>query len=199
MRALACALALAAAPKGAAPWPLTASELDGQAATVNPRIDDTPPCTAKNATVELRLFARVKEGPQLRLTVKNCTAKVVKLLHDSDLQPSHLELKSKLKAPFDRRSQKKFDNTVRLRSFLTLEPGQERLLMDQKLQREGDGYALQWGPFEYSEIPLGKQTLHAVLDAWLDAARDDESGKQVKVESAAVGSFKSNDVTISLP
>ena len=198
MRALACALALAAAPKGAV-WPLTASELEGEAATVNPRIDDTPPCAAKNAPVELRLFARVKEGPQLRLTVKNCTAKVVKLLHDSDLQPSHLEFKSKLKAPFDRRSQKKFDNTVRLRSFLTLEPGQERLLMDQKFQREGEGYGLLWGPFEYAELPLGKQSLHAVLDAWLDAARDDDSGKQVKVDSAAVGSFKSNDVTIALP
>jgi hypothetical protein len=197
MRALVCALALAAAPKQSA-WPLTASELEGESANNNPRIDDSPPCTGK-LPVELRLFARVKDGPQVRLTVKNCTGKAVKLLHDVDLQPSRVDFKAKLKAPFDERWRRKFDNTVRTRSFLNLEPGTERLLMDEKLKREGEGYALRWGPFEYEAIPLGKQTLHAVLDAWLDSAIDEESGKSVKVENAAVGSFKSNDVTIALP
>jgi hypothetical protein len=135
MRALLGALLLVAAPKPSA-WPLTASELEGESPNNNPRIDDSAPCSGKNP-IELRLFARVKDGPQLRLTVKNCTGKAVKLLHDVDLQPSRVEFKAKLKAPFDERSRRKFDNTVRTRAFVSLEPGTERLLMDEKLKREG--------------------------------------------------------------
>jgi hypothetical protein len=193
--ALLCAL-LAAAPVRA--WPLTASELEGESASLNPRIDDTPACKGKGP-IELRLFARVKEGPQLRLTVKNCTQKPVRVLHDGDLQPSRLDFKAKVKAPFDERSRRKLDNAVRLRSFVVVEPGQERLLMDETFKREGEAYAIAWGPFRYEAIPLGRQALHAVLDAWLDSAVDDESSKPVKVDNAAVGSFKSNEVTIALP
>jgi hypothetical protein len=194
MRALLCALALAG---GAKPWPLTASELESQDPKMDQRIEESAPCTGK-AALELRLFARVKEGPQLRLTAKNCTAKPLKLLFDNDLQPSRLEFKGKVKAPFDERSRRKFDNTVRARSFTVLEAGQERLLIDDTFHREGDGYSLAWGPFRFETIPLGKQSLHAVLDAWIDAAVG-EDGKSAKVENAAVGSFKSNEVTITLP
>jgi hypothetical protein len=180
-----------------AEWPLSVAELDGKAWVYDARVEDTAPCSPKTKTpVELRLFTKVK---QLRLTVKNCGTKAVKLLHDLQLQPSKLELGPKVKAPFDDRTTAKYDATVYTRSFTTLSEGEERVLIDETAKREGEAYAFRWGPFQYERIPLGKQKVRAVLDAWVDTAFDQALGKKVPVEDAALGSFKSNEVTLSLP
>jgi hypothetical protein len=188
------ALLLAAAP----PWPSTASELQSESPMADARVEDSAPCKGK-AQIELRLFTRQQHGPQLRLTAKNCTAKTLKLLHDSQLQPSRLDFKTKVKAPFDERSREKYDTTIWARSFTALDPGQERVLVDETLRREGEAYNLSWGPFRYEAIPLGKQKVRVVLDAWVDSAVDEETNQKVKVDNAAVGSFKSNEVTVALP
>lgn len=190
------ALLLAAEPK----WPLTAAELGGEAYLYNPRIDDSAPCKPKvKAPIELRLYARVKSGAQLRLTVKNCSGKPLKLLHDSALQPSKLSFGAKVKPPFDERSREKFDATVRASSFFTLTEGEERVLADETFTREGEEYGVHWGPFRYEAVPRGKHQVRVVLDAWVDSGYDEAVGKKVPIEGAAVGAFKSNEVTLSLP
>ena len=165
---LAVALLLAA-------WPVTAAEKKGEAYVYDTRVVDSAPCTSK-APIELRLYARASE---LRLGLKNCGDKPVKVLHDSKLGPSTLELMPKASVT-DSRAIMKFDPTVRPESFTTLQGGEERIVSDATL-RKGE---LQWGPFEYSGV-AAKSKVKVVWEARGLAGVD-----------AVTGTFTSNEVSL---
>lgn len=159
-----------------AAWPQTAAEKKGEAYVYDARVVDSAPCTSKQP-IELRLYAR---GAELRLGLKNCGDKPVKVLHDSRLGPSKLELTPPAKSVEDSRAVQKYDATVRPESFTTLAGGEERIVSDAKLE----GGALQWGPFEYGGV-AAKTKVKAVWNArGLDGV------------DAVTGTFTSNEVSI---
>ncbi len=157
-------------------WPVTQAEKKGEAYVYDARVVESAPCAGKEA-LELRLYAR---GAELRLGLKNCGAKALKVLHDSQLGPSKLELSPPSKSVADSRAAAKFDPTVRPGSFTTLQPGEERVVSDAKLAAG----SLRWGPFEYEGVPA-KATVKAVLVAG-----------GLKGVDAVTGTFTSNDVTL---
>jgi len=160
-----------------AAWPVTAAEKKGEAYVYDATVVDSAPCTVKQQPIELRLYAK---GPELRLALKNCGDKPVKVLHSAHLGPSKLELSPPPKSVEDSRDVAKFDATVRPESFTTLAAGEERVVSDGKLK----GGRLRWGPFEYSGL-AAKAKVKAVLVA-----------RGLPGVDAVTGTYTSNDVSL---
>ncbi|MBL8957516.1 MAG: hypothetical protein JNK82_42475 [Myxococcaceae bacterium] len=160
-----------------AAWPVTEAEKKGEAYVYDARVVGSSACTTKQP-IELRLYVK---GSELRLGLKNCGGKPVKVLHDANLGPSSLELTPAAKSTFDDRSMAKFDPTVKPEYFTTVGAGEERIVGDAKAQPGGE---LKWGPFQYSGV-APKAKVKVVLAA-----------KGLAGVDAVTGRFVSNEVTL---
>ena len=94
---------------------------------------------------------------RLSATITNESDADMLVLHHPRKQPSQLELRSKEGSlrPFDTRSRKKFDATVYPADFATLTPGESMEIGDAGIERRDGDYAVQWGPFQFTELAPG--------------------------------------------
>ena len=128
--ALASLLLAAAGPITA--WPQTQAEKEGEAYIYDARVVGSLPCTGKEP-IELRLYVK---GNELWLGLKSGGDKPVKVLHDSQLGPSSLELTPAAKSVTDDRAMAKFDPTLRPERFTTFAAGEERIVSSGMRYRE---------------------------------------------------------------
>jgi hypothetical protein len=146
-----------------------------------------------SAPLEIRLTA-TKNG--VRATLRNLSSTTQTVLHDSLLQPSSLELTGpggSVITPFDSRSIKKFDNTVRESSFTDIGAGKEIPLFDAEVQN-GE---LRWGPYQYKKLAPGTYTAKAVFHSAVDSYQDGGSTK--KKAGVWLGTVTSAPVTFQVP
>jgi hypothetical protein len=148
---------------------------------------------------EIRLTVR---GSELKAVLINRKRLEQGLLHDAHLQASTLELVSStgsLLRPYDSRLIMKHDTTPYCQLFKSLDPGKKLELGSVRFQKSRDGYAGQWGPFNFDEVPAGD---YQVRVTWRSERAQcfDESTRQVrKLPSVWRGLVRSNQTTLHLP
>ena len=139
--------------------------------------------------------------------MKNCTTSPQKLLHDSHVQPSTLDVRVQSGAAWDRvadlnvydtRKTAKFDTTVYLGSFQTIPAGEEWVIETAPLQADDKAFDVLWGPNRLSNIPRGSIRVEVVFESKLRTGKSEVTKKD---EAVAVwtGTLRSNQVTFTLP
>ena len=147
---------------------------------------------------EIRLTTR---GSELRAVLINRSSSEQKLLHSAHLQAATLELISPTgsrHAPYDSRRIMKYDTTPYCHLFQTLAPGKKLELGSVPFRQARDGFAGQWGPFNFEELPAGDYQARVT---WLSERAQcvDESPRQTrKLPSVWRGIVHSNPVTLHL-
>jgi hypothetical protein len=157
------------------------------------------PTTNSQSTMAQKPFeiSLVTSRGMLRATIKNVASSPQPLLHNTDLQPSNLELTAPdgaRPAPFDSRSIKKFDNTVYAESFTSIPAGQQTQLFEERIKK-GE---LTWGPYRWTKLPAGAYTARVVFVSAIDSYKDD-TGKQVRRPGVWLGCIESNAVEFKMP
>jgi hypothetical protein len=177
-------------PEPDAPFPVTRGEKQGQTYLYDPIVEPSHSCAPKAGPIELRLYTIDINRLTLRLSVKNCSTKELRLFHDGDLQPSQLVFvgPKKVAPPDDDRTIRKFDNTVRNAEFVKIAPGEERVLEEAYISQNG----IQWQCFRYN-VPSGAWTVKVSFSSKIAA------GNEGKVPNAWLGSIASNTVNIRVP
>ncbi len=147
---------------------------------------------------EIRLTA---SGSDLKAVLVNVSSKDQRVLQDVHLQASTLELISatgSTQKPYDSRMIKKLDTTPYCGLFQPLPPGKKLVLGSVRFRKGRDGYAAQWGPFNFEELPPGDY--QARVD-WMSERGQclDESTRQMrKLSPLWRGVVHSNQVTLHL-
>jgi len=180
-----------------ASWPLTRGEERGQTYLADPIVDGSRACASKSP-IELRVYTTDIGRVTVRLAVKNCTAKEVRLLHDAKLQPSELALVcgGKTIVPTDERAHEKFDRTPYAAAFIALAPGEERVLEESYFVSNQGAYDFRWLSFHHT-APTGTCKIQIRFRSAL--AEGYEAGKRTKVDHAWIGSVASNAIEVHLP
>lgn len=148
---------------------------------------------------EIRLTA---SGSELKAVIVNRSSSEQRLLHDAHLQTATLELVSSTGSqhkPYDSRMIKKYDTTPYCYLVQTLAPGKKLGLGLVRLQKSRDGFAGEWGPFIFEEVPAGDYQARVT---WLSERTQcfDASTRQMrKLPSVWRGVVHSNQVTLHLP
>jgi hypothetical protein len=186
-------------------WPLTVAEKAGQAYVYDTTVADSRPCPAGSAPLILRLFFRALLNPALRATMKSCSSKELRVLHDASLQPSILELTSptgQLAPSSDSRAVSKFDDTVYSASFHPFAPGEERVIEEAPLLATQGAYRAHWLSFDFSNLAPGVWKARVTFESNVVEAVEGyraSAMKKVRVPNAWVGKIASNEVTFTLP
>jgi len=147
---------------------------------------------------EIRLTA---SGSELKAVLVNRSSSKQVLFHEAHLQASTLELVSSTGSrhnPYDSRMLKKYDTTPYCSLFLTLPPGTKLSLGSARFKQTREGYAGQWGPFNFDELPAGE---YRALVTWQSERAQclDESTRQMrKLPAVWKGLVYSNQVTLRL-
>jgi len=148
---------------------------------------------------EIRLIAK---GPELKAMLVSRSAAEQPLLHDAHLQAATLELVSSVgigPKPYDSRLIMKYDTKPYCQLFQTLSPGKKLELGSVRFQKARDGYAGQWGPFNFEEVPPGDYQARVTWHSDRGQCFDESIRQMRKVPSLWRGMVRSNQVTLHLP
>jgi hypothetical protein len=147
---------------------------------------------------EIRLSA---SGSELRAVIINRSSSEQRLLHEPHLQVSTLELTSATGShhkPYDSRLIKKFDATPYCYLFQTLGPGKKRGLGSVRFRKSRDGFAGEWGPLNFEELPAGDYQARVVWHSEQVQCFDGSTRQMRKLPSIWRGIVHSNQVTLHL-
>jgi hypothetical protein len=139
--------------------------------------------------------------PQGISTLRNGTGRAYSVLHDSNLQPSRLEVtdaQGKVAPVFDQRSIMKFDNTVRKEAFVRIESGAELPLFPLRINPREDRFELGWGPFLIGPLPVGHYTGTVIFEAREEHYFDEATRTKKRLGDAWVGTVRSAPAPIML-
>ena len=148
---------------------------------------------------EIRLTA---SGPELKAVLLNRSSAGQTLLHDIHLQAATLELVSSTSIgpkPYDSRMIMKFDSKPYCQLFQTLPPRKKLELGSVHFQKSRDGYAGQWGPFNFEEVPAGDYQARVTWHTERAQCFDESTRQMRKLPSVWRGMVRSNQVTLHLP
>jgi hypothetical protein len=149
--------------------------------------------------MEIRLTAR---GPELKAVLVNRSSAEQRLLHDAHLQAATLELIAATSSgpkPYDSRMIMKYDSKPYCQLFQTLPPDKKLELGSVHFQKSRDGFAGQWGPFNFEEVPAGDYQARVTWHSERDQCYDESSRQMRKLPSVWRGLVRSNQVTLHLP
>ena len=141
-------------------------------------------------------------GTELKAVLVNVSSSEQKLLHDAHLQAATLELVSATGGqpkPYDSRMIMKFDPTPYCQLFQTLPPGKNLALGSVRFAKSRDGFAGQWGPFNFEEVPTGDYQVRATWRNERVQCLDESTRQMHKLPSVWRGMVRSNQVTLHLP
>jgi hypothetical protein len=147
---------------------------------------------------EIRLTA---SGSDLKAVLVNRSSSPQMLLQDAQLQTTTLDLLSatgNAHKPYDSRMIKKLDTTPYCNLFITLPPGKKLLLGWVRFKKSRDGFAGEWGPFNFEELPASKYQARVT---WLSERAQclDETTRQMrKLPRVWRGVVHSNQVNLNL-
>ena len=147
---------------------------------------------------EIRLTAR---GSELRAVLVNRSSSEQRLLHEPHLQASTLELVSLTGSPhkpYDSRMIMKYDARAYCYLFQTLAPGKKRALGSVRFGKSRDGFAGQWGPFHFEEVPAGDYQARVTWHSECAQCFDTSTRQVRKLPSVWRGIVRSNQVTLRL-
>jgi len=162
-------------------------------------------------SIEWRTGSRTGNPMEIRLIVSGSNLKAVlvnrssveqRLLHDAHLQTSTLELVSATSSgpkPYDSRMIMKYDTKPYCQLFQTLAPGKKLELGSVRFQKSRDGFAGQWGPFNFEEVPAGDYQARVTWHSERDQCYDESTRQMRKLPSVWRGLVRSNQVTVHLP
>jgi hypothetical protein len=148
---------------------------------------------------DIRLTA---SGLDLKAVLVNRSSTEQKLLHDAHLQTATLELVSSTSSrpkPYDPRMIMKHDSTPYCHLFQTLQPGKKLDLGSVHFQKSRDGFAGQWGPFNFEEVPAGDYQAQVTWHSERAQCFDESTRQMRKLPSVWRGLVRSNQVTLHLP
>jgi hypothetical protein len=148
---------------------------------------------------EIHLIAN---GPELKAVLINRSPVEQRLLHDAHLQATTLELVSATSTgpkPYDSRMIMKFDSTPYCRLFQALPPGKKVELGSARFQKSRDGFAGQWGPFNFEEVPAGDYQARVVWHSERAQCLEEDTRQMRKLPTVWKGLVRSNQVTLHLP
>ena len=141
-------------------------------------------------------------GSELKAVLVNRSSAEQRLLHDAHLQASTLELipsSSSRYKPYDSRMIMKYDSTPYCQLFQTLAPGKKLELGSVHFQKSRDGFAGQWGPFNFEEVPAGDYQARVTWHSERAQCFDESTRQMRKLPSVWKGLVRSNQVTLHLP
>jgi len=147
---------------------------------------------------EIRLTV---SGSELKALLVNLSKAEQMLVHDTYLQASVLELvpsNAGQHKPYDSRMIKKYDATPYCRLFLTLAPGKKLVLGSVRFKKSRDGYAGDWGPFHFDEMPAGDYRAQVTWQNERTQCLDEDTRQMRKFPSLWRGRVLSNQVTLRL-
>jgi hypothetical protein len=151
-----------------------------------------------NGGLELRL--ELVSGTELEAVLINRGRAAVRVLKDSDLQPSTLSLSDdsgRRVEAFDERRRRKFDTSVSEAMYSEVAPGGKLVLERSAFQKVDGEYQLVWGPFRFAELSPGAWKARAAFESKIDYVT--EGGRQVRVKWPVwKGSVSSNEVEVRL-
>ena len=148
---------------------------------------------------EIRLAA---SGSDLKAVLVNRSSAEQRLLHDAHLQVTTLELVPSTgigPKPYDSRLIMKYDATPYCHLFQTLPPGKKLELGAVHFGKSRDGYAGQWGPFNFEEVPAGDYQARVTWHSERAQCFDESTRQMRKLPSVWRGLVRSNQVTLHLP
>jgi hypothetical protein len=148
---------------------------------------------------EIRLAA---SGSDLKAVLVNRSTAEQRLLHDAHLQATTLELVPSTgigPKPYDSRLIMKYDATPYCQLFQTLPPGKKLELGSARFGKSRDGYAGQWGPFNFEEVPAGDYQARVTWHSERAQCFDESTRQMRKLPSVWRGMVRSNQVTLHLP
>jgi CRISPR/Cas system CSM-associated protein Csm3 (group 7 of RAMP superfamily) len=141
-------------------------------------------------------------GSELKGVLVNRSSSEQRLLYNNNLQSTRLELISatgSVHKPYDSRKLKKLDTKPYCYLFQSLGPGKKRELGFVRFNKLRDGYAGQWGPFNFEEMPPGDYQARIIWQTEITHCFDESIGKMRKVSPVWRGIVRSNQVTLRLP
>ena len=147
---------------------------------------------------EIRLTAR---RAKLKAVLINRAVLEKTLLHDAHVQTSTLELISStgsVHKPYDSRMIMKYDSTPYCQLFQTLAPGKKLELGSVRFRESRDGFAGQWGPFNFDELPAGDYLARVIWQSEQSECFDENTRNMRKVPATWRGIVRSNQVTLHL-
>ena len=147
---------------------------------------------------EIRLKSR---GSELKAVLINRSSAEQKLLHDVHLQASTLELFPSAGSPpkpYDSRAIMKHDATPYCQLFQTLAPGKKLKLGTVRFAKSRDGFAGQWGPFNFDEVPAGDYQARVTWHSEHAQCFDESTRQMRKLPSIWRGLVRSGQVTVHL-
>ena len=153
----------------------------------------------KGNPFEIRLTAH---GPELKAVLVNRSSAEQRLLYSDHLQAATLELIPVTGVgpkPYDSRMIMKFDSKPYCQLFQTLPPGKKLQLGSMHFQKSRDGFAGQWGPFNFEEVPAGEYQARVVWHSERAQCFDEGTRQMRTVASVWRGLVRSNQVTLHLP
>ena len=148
---------------------------------------------------EIRLTAR---GPELKAVLVNRSSAEQRLLHANHLQAATLELVPSTgigPKPYDSRMIMKYDSKPYCQLFQTLPPRKKLELGSVHFQKSRDGFAGQWGPFNFEEVPAGDYQARVTWHSERAQCFDESTRQMRTVPSVWRGLVRSNQVTLHLP
>jgi hypothetical protein len=148
---------------------------------------------------EIRLTAN---GPELKAVLVNRSSSEQRLLHNVYLQAATLELVSATSSgpkPYDSRMIMKYDTKPYCQLFQTLAPGKKLELGTVRFQKSRDGFAGQWGPFNFEEMPAGDYQARVAWHSERSQCYDESTRQMRKLTSVWRGLVRSNQVLLHLP
>ena len=149
--------------------------------------------------LEIRLTAR---GSELKAVLANRSSVEQTLLYDAHLQAATLELIPTTGVgpkPYDSRLIMKYDTKPYCQLFQTLPPGKKLELGTARFQKLRDGFAGQWGPFNFEEVPAGDYQVRVTWHSERAQCFDESTRQMRKLPSVWRGMVRSNQVTLHLP
>ena len=149
--------------------------------------------------IEIRLTAR---GPELKAVLVNRSSAEQRLLHDAHLQAATLELVPSTGVgpkPYDSRMIMKYDAKPYCQLFQTLPPSKKLPLGSVRFQKLRDGFAGQWGPFNFEEVPAGDYQARVTWHSERAQCFDESTRQMLNLPSVWRGMVRSNQVTLHLP
>jgi hypothetical protein len=148
---------------------------------------------------EIRLTA---SGPGLKAVLVNRSSAEQRLLYNEHLQAATLELVPSTgigPKPYDSRMIGKYDSTPYCQLFQALPPGKKLELGSVRFGKSRDGFAGQWGPFNFEEVPAGDYQVRVTWHSERSQCFDESTRQMRKLPSMWRGMVRSNQVILHLP
>jgi len=150
---------------------------------------------------EIRL---VSSGSELKAVLANRSSSEQVLLYHEYLQTSSIELVSSTgqqpnPKPYDSRLIMKVDSKPYCRLFQKLGPGKKLEIGTLSLRKSRDGYAGQWGPYNFDEVAAGDYHARVIWHSERSQCLDESTQQMRKLTSAWKGMVRSNQITVHLP